>query len=287
MAMEAAGFSARRSRSSCGARWGTSARANGWREIYPRLVNGMVANGIDREVGRPALSHARRVRRLRLSRIARGELRAAGVCVGVREVPRAGDLLRGDPQRAADGLLLDRSPGERRAPARRRRSSRSRSTPANGGASSTGRRAAPGLSPDSRHGRSAAHRARARAARRPMRSTICSTSRAARGWRASRSRTSPPPMRSRRGTRRGARRSGRCAALDEREARGELGTRDGDRRRAAAAPSARSTAARTHRARHPRHRRLPTSSRSRTSATELDARRVLAANAAARDAQST
>ena len=37
-------------------------------EIYPRLVNGMVANGIERRGGRAALPHARRLRRLRLSR---------------------------------------------------------------------------------------------------------------------------------------------------------------------------------------------------------------------------
>ncbi len=85
---------------------------------------------------RRTLSHARRIRRLRFSRIARGEFRAAGLCVGVREVPRTGNFLRRDPQRAADGILRHRSAGQRCPPPRRVWSNRSRSTKASGGVSS-------------------------------------------------------------------------------------------------------------------------------------------------------
>jgi hypothetical protein len=95
------------------------ARTDG--EIYPKLVERHGRKRHRRASGRATLPHARRLRRLRLPRIARGQLCAPRLCLGVREVPRAGDLLRGDPQRAADGFLFDRSAGQRRTPPRRHR----------------------------------------------------------------------------------------------------------------------------------------------------------------------
>ena len=85
MAIEAAGFSpgqADQLRRAMGHKRSRERMA----EIYPELVEGMVQNGIDREAAEAALPHARRLCGLRLSRIARGELRAALLRVGVRQM---------------------------------------------------------------------------------------------------------------------------------------------------------------------------------------------------------
>ena len=90
MAMETAGFS--------GGEADELRRAMGHKRSRDRMAQIPAAgerhgrNGIERDRRRPALPHARRLRRLRLSRIARRQLRAARLRVGVREVPRAGDL---------------------------------------------------------------------------------------------------------------------------------------------------------------------------------------------------
>ncbi len=92
-------------------------------EIYPKLVQGMVDNGIEREAAEQTLSHARRICRLRFPRIARRQFRTARLRIGILEMSLSGHLCRGDSERAADGLLLHRSVGERRAPPRRQRQS--------------------------------------------------------------------------------------------------------------------------------------------------------------------
>ena len=61
-----------------------------------------------------------RLRRIRFSRIACGELRAAGLCLRLAQVPRARRVPRRALEQPADGLLCALAAGAGRAPPRRR-----------------------------------------------------------------------------------------------------------------------------------------------------------------------
>ncbi len=63
-------------------------------------------------------------RRVRLSRVARGQLRAVGVCLGVAQALLPGRVRRGADQQPADGLLCAGAVGARCARARRARCGR-------------------------------------------------------------------------------------------------------------------------------------------------------------------
>ena len=105
---------------SCAARWATSAAASAWRRSARSMIDGMAANGIPAERRAAHLQPDQRLRRLRLSREPRGELRAARLRVGVpASTTTRPSSLRGDPQRAADGLLRAGHAGGGREASRR------------------------------------------------------------------------------------------------------------------------------------------------------------------------
>ena len=80
----------------------------------------MTGRGYDRKLRRALLQPDRGLRRLRLSREPRGELRPARLRLGLDQVPLSGRVLRRDPQQPADGLLPAGPARARRARARRR-----------------------------------------------------------------------------------------------------------------------------------------------------------------------
>ncbi len=82
MAIEAAGFSPGEADQLRRA-MGHKRSRDRMQALRDKLVDGMVANGIDRAACRAALSYARRICRLRFSRIARRQLRALGLRVGL------------------------------------------------------------------------------------------------------------------------------------------------------------------------------------------------------------
>ena len=85
-----------------------------------RLYDGMAANGITGDGGRPDLREDPGVRGVRLRREPLDQLRAAGLRVVVAQAALPGGVHRGAAQRAADGLLLTTVTGARREAARRR-----------------------------------------------------------------------------------------------------------------------------------------------------------------------
>ena len=62
-------------------------------QFREKLIDGMLANGLPRRVRRARLSADSRLRRVRLSRIARRQLRAAGLRLGLAQVLLPGRLL--------------------------------------------------------------------------------------------------------------------------------------------------------------------------------------------------
>ena len=104
---------------SCGARWASSARVERMAAIEDELRAGMSGErhrrrgaGADRQV-----DHV--VRAVRLPRVARRELRADRVRERVPEGAPSRGVLRGAPQRLADGLLPPGDAGQGRAAPRR------------------------------------------------------------------------------------------------------------------------------------------------------------------------
>ena len=85
-----------------------------------KMIDGMLANGYEREFRRALLPADRGLRRIRLSGKPCGKLRAAGLCLGLAEMPLSGRLRRRAPERAADGLLRAGADRARCARARRR-----------------------------------------------------------------------------------------------------------------------------------------------------------------------
>ena len=96
-------------------------RKGGLEKFEQRLVDGMARARLRRGVRAADLPADPGLRRIRLSRIARGVVRAAGLRVGVAQALRAGRVHRRAAQLAADGLLRAGAARAGRAPARRRR----------------------------------------------------------------------------------------------------------------------------------------------------------------------
>jgi hypothetical protein len=109
--------------------------AQGRAGALPRQAAGRHAGArLRRRIRRGALSPDPGLRRIRLSRVARGELRAAGVCLGLAQAPRAGGLPARPAQLAADGLLRALAAGAGCAPPRCRGAGRWMLRPALGNA---------------------------------------------------------------------------------------------------------------------------------------------------------
>ena len=70
-----------------------------------KLLDGMQARGLSGRIRRAAVQADPRLRRIWISRIARGQLCPVGVCVGVAEMPLSGGVLRRAGQQPADGFL--------------------------------------------------------------------------------------------------------------------------------------------------------------------------------------
>ena len=62
-------------------------------QFRKKLIDGMLANGLSRRIRRAGVSADSRLRRVRLSRVARRQLRAAGLCLGVAEALLSGRVL--------------------------------------------------------------------------------------------------------------------------------------------------------------------------------------------------
>ncbi len=82
--------------------------------------SGMLERGYDARIRRGDLQPDPGLRRIRLSRIARGQLRAAGLCQFLAQVPRTGRLPVRAAQQPADGLLQPVATGAGCAPPRHR-----------------------------------------------------------------------------------------------------------------------------------------------------------------------
>ena len=78
--------------------------------LKAELMDGMAARGVDEATGEEIYAKTPRLRRIRLPRVARLLLRLPGLRLGLVEGPPSRALLRGDPRRAADGLLLSPVP---------------------------------------------------------------------------------------------------------------------------------------------------------------------------------
>ena len=96
--------------------------------------------------GRPGLRGARRVRQLRLPRVALGVVRAPGVLLGLVEAALPGGVHRGAPELAAHGLLVAPVAGGRRPPPRGA-GAPAPCEPLRGGGVARSRAAGPGPSP--------------------------------------------------------------------------------------------------------------------------------------------
>ncbi len=81
-------------------------RKGGLEPFEKRLLDGMRKNGYDDAVRAPDLPADSRLRRIRLSGVAFGELRAAGVCLGMAQALRAGGIHLRLAEFTADGFLF-------------------------------------------------------------------------------------------------------------------------------------------------------------------------------------
>ena len=70
-----------------------------------KFIDGMVRRGYERAFAERCFDQIEGLRRIRLSRKPRGELRAAGLRFGVDQMPLSGRVLRRHPQQPADGFL--------------------------------------------------------------------------------------------------------------------------------------------------------------------------------------
>ena len=82
-------------------------------------IDGMVANGIDRAAAEQLFHMLEGFADYGFPESHAASFALLGLRLGVPQMPPSGGLCCRDPQRAADGILLDRSAGQRRAPARR------------------------------------------------------------------------------------------------------------------------------------------------------------------------
>ena len=97
----------------------------GFRE---KFVAGMIANGYTPDYAERWLQADRGVRRLRLPRIPRRQLRAAGLCLGLAQMPLPGGVRLRAAEQPADGVLRPR-PDRPRRPRPRRRGAAGRRQP--------------------------------------------------------------------------------------------------------------------------------------------------------------
>ena len=80
---------------SCAARWAAWRRPGVIEQFRQKLIDGMLANGLSAEFAERVFRADPRLRRVRLSRVARGQLRAAGLRLGVAEALLSGRVRRG------------------------------------------------------------------------------------------------------------------------------------------------------------------------------------------------
>ena len=85
-----------------------------------KFIAGMVARGYERDFAERCFQPDRGLRRIRLPREPRGELRAARLCLGLAQVPLSGGVRLRAAQQPADGLLRAGADRARRARAWRR-----------------------------------------------------------------------------------------------------------------------------------------------------------------------
>jgi error-prone DNA polymerase len=114
-------------------------RKGGLGPLRGRASSRACAGAVMTRSSRGASSTRSGLRRVRLSRVALRELRAAGLRLGLAEAPRAGGLPVRAAQQPADGLLCAVAAGAGRAPPRRRGAPGGRAVPATGTARWTGR----------------------------------------------------------------------------------------------------------------------------------------------------
>ena len=107
-------------------------RKGGLEPFEQRLMDGMRERGYPARVRRAHLPADPRLRRVRLSRVALGELRAAGLRVGWLKRHDPAAFLRRAAQQPADGLLRAGAAGAGRAAARRRGAAGRRAARASG-----------------------------------------------------------------------------------------------------------------------------------------------------------
>ena len=224
LAMVAAGFTPGEA-DRCAARWRRGSAAAASSRSRRAWKSGMKANGYQ-PVRRCDLPPDPRLRRIRFSRVALGELRAAGLRLLLDQVPSPGGVLRGAAEQPADGLLRAGAARAGCAPPRRRCGRRT-CRRATGTAPSKGRAAAGaahGERATEKEGRRIAPGASARERRRPP-----ARARSARGRRrrCNHSPRSSPPRalggRRRRAPRRSMRPRRAPPALPRRGRRGDRG----------------------------------------------------------------
>ncbi len=83
----------------------TFKHTGGVSKFRDKLVDGMVANGYERDYRRENLQAIGGFRQLRISGKPRGLVRADRLCLLLAQMPSSGCLLRGALERAADGIL--------------------------------------------------------------------------------------------------------------------------------------------------------------------------------------
>ena len=84
-----------------------------------RLIAGMRKNGLSGEYAERVFQQIRGVRLVRVPRVARGRVRAPGLCVGLPQVPLPARVCGGAPELAADGVLQPGGDPQRRQAPRR------------------------------------------------------------------------------------------------------------------------------------------------------------------------
>ena len=104
----------------CGAPWRPSSASAPSAPSATRWSTACWRNGYRARFRRALLPADRGLRRIWLSGKPRGEFRAAGLCLGLAEVPLSGRLRRRAAERAADGFLRAGADRARRARAWRR-----------------------------------------------------------------------------------------------------------------------------------------------------------------------
>ena len=119
IAIVAAGFTADGGRPAA-PRHGDLPRNGTIHQFEDDFIEGMVEHGYERDFAERCFKQIEGLRRIRLSREPRRELRAAGLCLGLAQMPLPGGLRLRAAQQPADGLLRAGADRARRARPRRR-----------------------------------------------------------------------------------------------------------------------------------------------------------------------